>query len=95
MDIGFIGFYGGNKMQRGLTLEECIALLKPLEKLGYIDNIITEDNIISYHIINFDNQNPNFVEVVYTDTIFDLFCDCTESVVVGMHGDITVSVYNE
>ena len=80
-----------------LTLEDYLALLRPLEKLGFIYNIIAEpcddddenNFVIVYHV----NAQPttDFVECFYTDALFHLFSQTAKSVVVGTF-DITVII---
>ena len=78
-----------------MTIAEAKALLLPLFKMGYVDNIVSfkadgESFVCYRYTCPFDKVEDDFVRFVYTEAVFKVFENHAKSVVVGMQDDVTI-----
>ena len=78
-----------------MTIAEAKALLLPLFKMGYVNNIVSfkadGESFVCYHYTcPFDKVEDDFVRFVYTEAVFKVFENHAKSVVVGMQDDVTI-----
>ena len=78
-----------------MTIAEAKALLLPLFKMGYVNNIVSfkadGESFVCYHYTcPFDKVEDDFVRFVYTEAVFKVFKNHAKSVVVGMQDDVTI-----